>query len=92
MPKRKPRQVTGFEKLLVDLIEKASPGRIVISKTRHISTGGHPGFELQLETRSGSISYLDRDLEDSLQCALHDLDSGVGASSRARGSDELLFS
>jgi hypothetical protein len=76
MPKRKPREITGFERVLVELIDKASPGRIVLSKTRHVFDGGESGFELQLETRSGSISYLDRDLEDSLHCALHDLNSG----------------
>ena len=76
MPKSKPRVVTGFEKTLLELLEKVSPGRIVLSTTRPVFEGSEPGFELQLETRSGSISYLDRDLEDSVHCALHDLNSG----------------
>lgn len=76
MPKRKPREVTGFEKLLAELIEAASPGRIVFTKTRPIFDDKKPCYELEIATRGSTIIIVNPDLEDSLQVALHDLNSG----------------
>lgn len=76
MPKRKPREVKGFELELVKLIDAASPGRIELSRTKPIFDGGRTGFSVTLETRSTTCQYLDEGLAEIVDVALHDLESG----------------
>jgi hypothetical protein len=51
MPKPKPREVTGFEKLLAELIDAASPGRVVFTKSKPVFDDRKPGYELEIATR-----------------------------------------
>lgn len=76
MPKRKAREVTAFEKLLAEVIEAASPGRIVFTKTRPVFDDKASCYELEIATRGSTIIIVNPDLEDSIHVALHDLKSG----------------
>jgi len=76
MPKRKPREVSAFEKLLVEVIDKASPGRVIISKTKPFFEGHEAGYEFEIKTRASTICILGQDLEDSIHVALDELTSG----------------
>lgn len=76
MPKRKPRVPSDFEKVLAELIEKASPGRVSFSKTKPMFEHHATGYALELVTRATTITIYNDDLEDSLHVGLEDLSSG----------------
>lgn len=76
MPKRKLRDVTGFEAELVALIDAASPGGITLSRTRPIFDGARSGFCIAFQTRSTSCEYLDEGLAEIVDVARADLASG----------------
>jgi len=65
VPKRKPeaREVSGFERLLAELIEAASPGRIVFTKTCPIFDDESTCYELELATRGSTMIIVNPDLE-----------------------------
>jgi hypothetical protein len=75
MPKRKPREVTGFEKELVELIDAASPGRVVFTKSRPIYQG-KSAYALEIATRGTTTTTVTDDLEELVQVGLEDLKSG----------------
>jgi len=75
MPKRKPREMTGFEKQLIALIEAASPGRVVFTKSRPIYEG-KSGYELEIATRGTTTTTVTDDLDELIQIALEDFSSG----------------
>lgn len=62
------------EDVLTALVERVSPGDVLVNKPSYAVIQGKPGFEVTLETRSGSHGYIGETLADAAQAALHDLD------------------
>jgi hypothetical protein len=76
MPKRKPREVTGFERELVELLDAVAPGGVEVSRTKRIFDEGRAGFCVRFVTRSTICDYLDDDLSEAIAVAAADAESG----------------
>lgn len=75
MPKRK-REVTGFERELVELLDAVAPSGVQFARTRGIFDEGRAGFRVTCITRSTICDFLDQDLREAVAQVLADAKSG----------------
>lgn len=76
MPKHKSRStVNGFELQLAGLLDKVSPGKVTLSKTRPMFDG-RPGYEVEIDTRESKIVFVVETLAEGVEAAADAIDSG----------------